>query len=175
MDQSAPKPNFTKPIGGFIVVLAVALLVGGWLYVDMVKNELEQKVDSLSTELEASKARERERAATEPAPSAQDEVVWQTYSAELDGRRFQIDLPPGTKLSVGASVNELAYVLPDPVTDDNSLPYMSIRIASISEKKDFANEGGVIVEAGDRLFWLSLWEDMEWTPFERVAASFKPL
>ena len=34
MDQSAPKPGFTKPIGGFIVVLFTALVIGGWLYVD---------------------------------------------------------------------------------------------------------------------------------------------
>lgn len=53
-----PKSNqgFVKPIGGLIVILLVALLVGGWLYVDIVRNELETKIDTLSAQIDVARS-----------------------------------------------------------------------------------------------------------------------
>jgi hypothetical protein len=168
-----PPSKFKKPIGGFVVVLVSALLIGGWLYVDMVKNELETKVQDLEAELDAARLRAAQEAETpEPEPSV-PAPEWKAYSAELDGHRFQVNLPDGFTLSVGASVTSIAYVLADPVVD-GELPYMTIQVAPISDKGSFRS-GGVMVEHGEHLFWLSLWEGMEWEPFAKVAASFKPL
>jgi hypothetical protein len=174
MDQpAAPQQNLKKPIGGFIVVLVAAVLIGGWLYVDGVKNDLETKVDSLESRLEAERMKDAQQAETkqEPAPAA-EEVKWQTYSAELDGQRFQIDLPAGTKLTSEAGT--FAYVMVDPPSESESLPLMAIRVVAASEG-EFDGTFGTTVKAGDRNFWLYLWEGLEWEHFERVSASFKPL
>lgn len=52
MDQAPLVPEKTlpaKPLAGLFVVLFVVTVIGGWLYVDSVRNELEMKI----TELEA--------------------------------------------------------------------------------------------------------------------------
>ncbi|HTK60292.1 MAG TPA: hypothetical protein VL283_03770 [Candidatus Baltobacteraceae bacterium] len=182
MDQPAPKPSYKKPIGGFIVVLVTALVVGGWLYVDMVRNEIEQKVDILSSELDAAKKAERADAAGGQAPPPVEVMKMQTYAAALGEERFQIDLPEGWHLSVAADA-DVAYVVMDPTAENGTpTPDMVIRLVD-PEKEPYASaldrhESGtrlVMTADGKAAFWITGWEDQEWPAFEKVAASFKAL
>ena len=186
MDQPERKPGFTKPIGGFVVVLAVAVLVGVWLYVDMVKNELEMKVDRLSDELESAKRKERAEAEKEPAPpAAETEEAWRTFSAELGGQRFQIDLPDGHRLTFteGGMGDAVAYVVLEPTPENEApIPDMVISLVSLQNEmyaarigKDEPGTRLVATADGEWAFWIRGWEDMEWPLFGRAAASFKPL
>ncbi len=47
MEPIHQKPDFSRrPVAGMIVILFAALFIGGWLYVDAVRNELESKVEA---------------------------------------------------------------------------------------------------------------------------------
>lgn len=65
MDQPVNQHGYVKPLGGFVVVLFVAIFVGGWLYVDAVRNELEMKIASLQSQLDAARM-ESKRGSPEP-------------------------------------------------------------------------------------------------------------
>jgi len=184
MDQSAPKPGFTKPIGGFIVVLFTALVIGGWLYVDGVKNELEMKVDGLSSELEAAKlANGGDAEGKKMAPLAEEEKKgWQTYAGALGEYRFQIDLPPTHHLSVGEEATS-AYVVLNPTPENESaVPDMGIDLLDVTSQtylslkgKDDARSRLVLTADGKAAFWIHVWEDFEWSEAAEVLASFKAL
>ena len=81
MDQPVNQHGYVKPLGGFVVVLFVAVFVGGWLYVDAVKNELEMKIASLQSQLDATRmaakqnASEPKKIAAEGIYVAQHEVL----------------------------------------------------------------------------------------------------
>ena len=159
----------TKPLAGLAVILFVATVIGGWLYVDNMRNELEAKIQTLeSRQLQAPPMDLGGRMMEPTAANG-----WRTVTS-ADGA-YQLDLPAGMKLSEGASVKEIAYVMADPTTDDDSLPYMAIRAMPTSEKSAYENLGGTIVISGGTAYWLYLWENMEWEPFDLVAASFKAL
>jgi hypothetical protein len=49
----------TKPLAGLAVILYVATIIGGWLYVDNVRNEIESKIDALEARIEAMKSEEK--------------------------------------------------------------------------------------------------------------------
>lgn len=182
MDMMDPKSSLSnKPIVGMVVIVVVALFAGGWLYVDSARGDLELQIAALSSQVEGLKAELK----ASKTPQARQELTgsqtafatdgWQTVTS-LDGS-YQLDLPPDAKLSEGASVKELAYVLPanpDPQKGD-SLPYMSIRIVPITAVGQFDGQQGVLVKGTDKAYWLSLWEEMAWKPFDQVAASFKVL
>ena len=183
MDQVAPKQAFTKPIGGFVVVLAVALFVGAWLYVDMVKNELEMKVETVAADLRAVRAARKMAAETEwDQPS---ETKRNTYAAVLGKYRFQVDVPDGYRLDVteGPTDEVSAYVIRDDVTENEApIPDMVIRLVD-PDKEPYASmldrhqPGTRLVPTpdGKSAFWITGWEDLEWDGFEKAAASFKAL
>lgn len=177
MDQVERKSGSRKPLAGMVVILFLALFVGGWLYVDATKTALESKIDALQAQVDADRqkaAADDQEAVVEAAALAAREKagVWDTY----DGGGYTIDLPPGTKLSEGASVPELDYVIADPPDASQSSPFMMIRLLSASEKKDYKDAGGVLIDAKDGgAYWLALWENLEWKPFDQAVASFKVL
>lgn len=70
MDQSTDLHGYVKPLGGFIVVLTVALFVGGWLYVDAVRNELDGKIEALTADIAAVRMEAKGEAAMEEKKSA---------------------------------------------------------------------------------------------------------
>lgn len=92
MDPMNPKssaPMSNKPIAGMIFIMVVAVFVGGWLYVDSVRGELELRIDALASEIAASKMMAKRPPATPKAPdmSAFDENGFTfTYPSRLDGR-----------------------------------------------------------------------------------------
>lgn len=183
MDQPAQKPGFNKPIGGFIVVLAVALLVGGWLYVDMVKTELEMKVDAIAVDLKAVRA--AREAGKEDGWDQPSETKKNTYAAILGKYRFQVDVPKGYRLDVTEGpVDELsAYVIRDDVSENETpTPDMIISIVSLAKEpyasmlgKDEPGTRLVATLDGKYAFWIRGWEDQEWSGADQVLTSFKPL
>lgn len=183
MDQPAQRPGFTKPIGGFIVVLAVALFVGVWLYVDMVRNELEMKVDAIAVDLQAVRAA---REAGKPDGWDQPaETKKNTYAAVLGKYRFQVDVPDGYRLDVteGPTDELSAYVIRDDVSENESpTPDMVISLVSL-EKEPYASMLGkdepgtrlVATSDGKSAFWIRGWEDQEWSGASIILTSFKTL
>lgn len=184
MDQQAtPRPAFTKPTGGFIVVLALALFVGGWLYLDMITNELETKVDAIAVDLQAV------RAAREGAkPDAWDqpgETKKNTYAAVLAKYRFQVDVPVGYRLDVteGPTDAVSAYVVRDDVSENEApIPDMIISVVSLATEpyasmlgKDEPGTRLVPTPDGKSAFWIRGWEDQAWDGSAAVLASFKVL
>lgn len=177
MDQPASKPSFTKPVGGFVVVLCVALFVGGWLYVDMVKNELEMKVESVAADLQAVRAARKAAAEKEAPPAAS--TATRTYAAGLGDYRFQVDLPEGHHLDLSddglsAEVVSDSIEAPDHRYD--------ISISLVDPKKEpyasFRSELGarlILAADGKAAFWITGWEDIGWEGFEKVTSSFKAL
>ncbi|MEK7546131.1 MAG: hypothetical protein AAB554_03595 [Patescibacteria group bacterium] len=172
MDQSAPKQAFTKPIGGFVVVLCVALFVGGWLYVDMVKNELEMKVDSVAADLQAVRAARKAAEEKEtPSPAAPKTI---TYAAGLGDYRFQVDLPEGHHLEFDED-GLTARVVSDQGVETDHRYDISISLVD-PHKEPYASykpELGLRVirtDDGKASFWITGWEG-----FVAVAASFKAL
>ncbi len=176
MDQPARKPGFTKPIGGFIVVLAVAVIVGAWLYVDGVKNDLEMKAQE-----DAARFAETERRAAE-APAAVEEVPepeTRTYAGELGGRRFQIDLPRGHHLELDED-GLTARVVSDSEAEPDHRYDITIMLVDPTEEPyvSYKPELGLRVISTDdarAAFWIQGWEDIGWSGFETVTASFKAL
>lgn len=176
MDQKSNLSN--KPLAGMIVIVVVAMFVGGWLYVDSVRSDMQLQIDGLSSQLDAMRAAQMKTQAAVQAPMAPatDEMAgWQTVTSK-DGS-YQLQLPPEARLSESADGNGYADVVPVD-TDPNkggALPFMSIQVAPASQLSKYQNQGGKVVVSGAKLYWLSLWEDMEWKPFDQVAASFKVL
>ena len=178
--QPAPQKGISKPFGGFVVVLTVALIVGGWLYVDMVKNELESKVDAVSADLQAVRAARKAAAEKETAPPAEPKTV--TYAAGLGDYRFQVDLPEGFRLSVGAKADEALVIMGPTPENEAPIPDMVISLLPVRSERylalaDAKDPGNVFVRTpdGTYVFWLRGWEDLAWPEFEKVAASFKAL
>lgn len=182
--QPVSKPGFTQPIGGMIVILLVALLVGGWLYVDMVRNELEMKVAAVYSELAALKspAKQGQDAKDSTPPVTEQRRI---YVSSLDDYGFQLDLPEGYHVYVrnGALGDTSAYVISD-TTNQNPSPTPDMVISLVNLKnQQYASKLGND-EPGTRLvatpdlkwaFWIRGWEDMSWSQFDKVAASFKAL
>ena len=167
-----------KQIIGLAVILIVAILIGGWLYVESVRNDLEAKIQTLSAQNNATKT-QVEQNAVESGDAANPAVVppvdasrtgWRTFVSAANG--YQIDLPPGYRLN---DTGTHAYVVAEPVSAENALPFMSIEVAPLSAKASYANQKGHLAVSDTNVFWMSLWEDMEWQPFDQVAASFKTL
>ena len=87
MEPMDPKPApYNKPLAGMIVVLSVALFVGGWLYVDYVKNDLEAQINTVAAEAAAAQVQARNAAmktSNEAAPTAGKRTyAWQIGSLE---------------------------------------------------------------------------------------------
>lgn len=164
--------NVRKPVGGFVVVLVVAVFIGAWLYVDNVKNELEMKVDALAAELDV--ARGQALAVKKEAPLPEEPR--RTYAAALSSQRFQVDLPLGHHLSVGEDLTR-AYVRAD-ATDANPTPTPDMVISLARSGDPELQRAGVrSVPATDAasVFLLAPWEDQAWDGFAAVAESFKAL
>ena len=183
MDQPAQKTGFTKPLGGFVVVLAVAVLVGVWLYVDMVRNELEMKVDAIAVDLQAVRA--AREAGKEDGWDQPAETKKNTYAAILGKYRFQVDVPVGYRLDVteGPTDELSAYVIRDDVSENESpTPDMVISLVNLATEpyasmlgKDEPGTRLVATPDGKYAFWIRGWEDQEWSGSAAVLASFKPL
>lgn len=181
--QPAQQKGISKPFGGFVVVLTVALIVGGWLYVDMVKNELESKVDAVSADLQAVRA--ARKAGTATAWDQPAETKKNTYAAVLGKYRFQVDVPVGYRLDVteGPTDAVSAYVVRDDVTENEApTPDMVISLVSLAEEpyasmlgKDAPGTRLVATLDGKYAFWIRGWEDQEWPGADAVLESFKPL
>lgn len=56
MEPMEPKPGMPNaPLAGFVVILFSAIFVGGWLYVDAVRNELEMKIEAVQAQVDAAR------------------------------------------------------------------------------------------------------------------------
>lgn len=173
MDQPVNQHGYVKPIGGFVVVLFVAIFVGGWLYVDAVRNELEMKIAVVQSQLDAVRMAQKQDAQEPKAPMPDEKMRpptpdgWKT--AEGDG--YLVDLPPGYQLVVGT--NGYDYIHADPLADDNLLPYAVIVKLSASQEAEYADEGGRLLLSGDAMYWMYLYENLEWKEFDQAAASLR--
>lgn len=173
MDQPVNQHGYVKPLGGFVVVLFVAVFVGGWLYVDAVRNELEMKIASLQSQFDAARMADKREAQEPKAPTEGGKMRpptpegWKT----VEGDGYLVDLPPGYQLVAGAS--GYAYVQADPLTDDDLLPYAVIAKLSASQESEYADEGGRLLLSGDVMYWMYLYENLEWKEFDQVAASLR--
>ncbi|MFA5854531.1 MAG: hypothetical protein WC866_05650 [Patescibacteria group bacterium] len=177
MDQTSSLTEKTlpaKPLAGLFVVLFVVTIIGGWLYVDSIRNELEMKLSALEARLPASSPLEPSVPDASGGRVTEPTAIngWRTVIS-ADGS-YQLNLPPGTKLSEseGAGSLKIAYVVADPATEDNTLPLMGIQVAPASEKARYENQGGKLVIAGDKLYWLYLYENLEWEPYDVVVETF---
>lgn len=59
MDPMTPQSGPNKPVAGMIIVLFTSLFVGGWLYVDSVRTEMETRMDGLEAEIRTAQASAR--------------------------------------------------------------------------------------------------------------------
>lgn len=119
MDQPVNQHGYVKPLGGFVVVLFVAIFVGGWLYVDAVRNELEMKIASLQAQLDAARMEDKrgppepkkiaaegvyvvEHEVVPPIGGAMPDVVSRIYRVFTGGMRELIytETLPGEELGV---------------------------------------------------------------------------
>ena len=181
MDQQpAPQKGIAKPLGGFIVVMVVATIVGGWLYVDMVRHELESKVDAVSADLAAVRAARQAESQRQAAPPEAPKM--KTYAAALGEHRFQVDVPEGWHLSVGDGSESAVIVMDATAENGTPVPDASIRLVDLT-KEPYASRLDmheprmrlVPTADGKAGFLIAVWEDFEWPEFDRVAASFKAL
>lgn len=177
-----------KPIAGLVIVLFVSTVIGGWLYVDYVRGELERRILALEAQaaqqskLMQSLMRESDQGRMTNPTSMNS---WHTVQGSLGEHRFQLDLPPGYSLRIGEGMmgNVSAYVMMDQASDNETpTPDMVIGLVSL-ENQQYASKLGKD-EPGTRLvatpqgkfgFWITGWEDLSWEPFDAVAATFKAL
>lgn len=172
----APKRSAAKPVAGFAIVLAIAVGVGAWLYLDAARKDLEMKA--------AADAERAARTAADEAPLAPaagtEEAPMFTYAAELDGHRFQIDLPEGSRLAMrtGPSGGAYAEVVSGPDDSEAGITIELLSAAGRPHVEDGAPGHRFVPTAdGTARFWIS-GADFEERPlpgFEAIAASFKAL
>lgn len=175
MNPMSGKTVPTKPIAGLAVILFIATVIGGWLFVDNTRAELEARIEALEARLVL------ERPSEQPVSDAAGGRVteptaingWRTV-VSADGS-YQLNLPPGVKLAEGTPSETLKvdYVLSDPMPADGELPWMGIQIAPASEKARYENQGGKLVITKGKLYWLYLYENLNWEPFDVVVNTFE--
>jgi hypothetical protein len=149
-----------------LIAIAPALLV--WAYFDDYAREQDLEMARLRFEiqrladqqegpfvLEAGKLRP-------PMPEG-----WST----AEGDAYLIDLPPGYALSIGDGGFD--YIHSIPREEDDLLPYAVIRELPASEEEKYAALEGRILLDGDRMFWMYLYENLEWKEFDQAAASLR--
>jgi hypothetical protein len=97
---------------------------------------------------------------------------WRSVTSP-DGR-YRMDLPPGVRLMQSEGYT---YVMVDPPSPDEELPYMAIKIATGVDRQGYRPNptSSVMKDVGRNTYWLYTWEFMEWEPFVRIAASFEVL
>lgn len=170
MDQNAPAPFAgtvpTKPLAGLVVVLFVVTVIGGWLYVDSVRGELEMQIRALETR-QAWMSQQANGRVTAPTTTN----GWHRIVSVKHG--YAMMLPPGYHFLEPTNDQEPAYVLPDPnEDDDNPSPVMTIAVTDINDKE---SRFGKRIRVGNTLYWLSLWQGTDWEPYDQVAETFQTL
>ena len=155
-----------KPIAGLVVVLFVVTVIGGWLYVDTVRNELDARVSALEAERVAQGISDGNRVSAPTLENGWHRVVSGKHS-------YALMLPPSYHFLESTEDERLAYVLPDPnEDDDNPLPVMTITVTDVDDKEA---RFGHRVKVGKTLYWLTMWKGAEWEPYDQVIASFQVL
>ncbi len=153
-----------KPIAGLMIVLFVVTIIGGWLYVDNVRHELESKIEALAVRQAPASQGGGGRIMAPTVANGWHLVTSAKYA-------YALSLPPGYHFLEDSQNDGLAYVLPDPNSDDdNPLPVMTVNVTSAAVKE---THPGKMIQVGSKAYWFSLWEDMEWGPYDQVIASFR--
>jgi len=179
MDRPVPRRGAAKPIAGFAIVLGAALFVGALLYLDTAKKEREMRIAAEEAERAAQAIPDD---AVDPASPAVEEARMTTYAAELDGHRFQIDLPEGYFLSVKAGASGAQYAEALSASSDG-IALVTIELVAPPERpmplveEDAEGHRFVPTADGKARFWLSGedFEERALPGFDAVAASFKAL
>lgn len=187
------QPRSDKPLAAFVIILFLALFVGGWLYITSVRNGLQARIDELTAQIAAMSASGGSAAggkAASPIPAADPNARtmpptdgWQTLGDILGTYTFQLDTPPGYHLKHAGveTAGMSAYVVLDPTSENGSpTPDMVITLVDLTAEP-YASKLGKNDEPGTRFvqadnrsgFWITGWEDQAWPDFARAAASFR--
>lgn len=157
---------------GFLALALVALASGLalWAYFDAASRDLEREMAYLEANVaglaEQSRppvvASEGEGKMRPPTPEG-----WQT----ADGGAYLIDLPPGFALRVGEDGYDAVHS--EPLRDDDLAPYAVIRELPASREAEYAEAGGRLLIAGDVMYWMHLYENLEWKDFDLAASTLR--
>ena len=187
MNPLSGKTVPAKPIAGLAVILFIATVIGGWLFVDNIRGELEARIEALEARLVSEQPSARPMPQPEGGRMMEPTAAngWRLVQGSLGDYEFQLNLPPGYQLSeaTGAMGNTYAYVMMNPISENETLlPDMVINLVGLQNElyasklgKDEPGTRLVAASGGQFGFWITGWEDHYWEPFDLVAASFKGL
>lgn len=89
MEPMEPKSSLSsKPLAGMIVILVVALFVGGWLLIDSTRSDLQLQIDALSAQVNGRQMLLGRTQAAAPAPAV---TAWNSY----DSGKYRFEYPSG--------------------------------------------------------------------------------
>ncbi len=183
MNPLSGKTVPAKPIAGLAVILFIATVIGGWLFVDNTRAELEARIEALEARqvvlLPAEPPSPEPNGGRMMEPTAAN--GWHTETSAVSGRRFQIALPASHALQVNSApeTDQSVFVILKPTPENEApTPDMIIELVDLRDPRyDGVNLGTRLVPVGDsrNAFLMTAWEDQYWEAFDLVAASFKAL
>jgi hypothetical protein len=184
MDSMPPKSGSHKPLAGMVVILFLALFVGGWLYVDSVRAEMGKRIDALTAQVDALKSQVKSASEKLSEPAAPSDG-WRVLSGKLGGYTFSLNVPSGYHLTIAdsATATPSAYLVMDPTAENGGTPTPDMVITLVDVTKEpYASKLGKNAEfKGEMLyptadgkygFWITGWEDQVWPDFDNVAGGF---
>lgn len=175
-------PKFHLPL-----LAALAVLVAAFAWSHLKRYDLEQDLEMTKLKVDIRQLADQQAGAylmgdRRPLPDGNGPVVDRTASSDRWGGewrsvtspdgKYSMDLPPGVRLMQSEGYT---YVMADPPSPEEELPYMAIKIATGVDKQGYRPDptSSVMKDIGRDTYWLYTWEFMEWEPFVRIVASFK--
>jgi hypothetical protein len=163
-------PSWRRFIYVLLIACAPALLV--WAFFDSATRSQDKEIANLRLVIQKLADQQNEPFVT-PMPEGEKKMApprpegWKSF----EGIGYQLDLPPGYKLSIGPSGYDNIYY--EPAMDDQPLPLATIATLPADQEDEYAGLGGRIVISGDKMYRIYLYENLGWKEFDQVASSLR--
>lgn len=170
------KEGLPKSSVPFVVVTLLAVLVGGWLYVDIVRQDLQTQIDMLRIsqdkvvhKVNGDKMMMKDKAMMEEKMELPE--GWSMSTSEVDGHMVSLFLPPGHHVYIDRTY---LYITPNATEDfPTPAPVMVVRSTDEGFDEEAITHGKIIKADDGTSFYAYLWENLEWEHVEDVMGSLK--